>query len=61
MTLHEFRDIEWSLGEGQCPDCLGWEPDGELHIQWRRSLKAPTIGHHPNCPLEAAIKELSGE
>jgi hypothetical protein len=48
---------EWSMGNGQCPDCGGvpesWFPH-PCHPT------ADTLGHKEDCPLAASIKELGG-
>jgi len=48
---------EWSMGNGQCPECEGvhegWFPH-PLHAT------ADTLGHKNSCKLAASIAELGG-
>ena len=43
--MKEYKK-EWSLGNGQCPDCLGCGPEmgGEI------------VGHHSSCQLAKLMK-----
>lgn len=54
MTAVEYlRKREWSMGNGQCPDCCGVPQDWHGHPC---HLTAETIGHAPNCPLADALR-----
>lgn len=67
-AAYEFlRKDEWTMGNGQCPDCFGKAPG-----KWYRAPGgfrpahplAPTPGHEghaPGCPRAAAIVELGGD
>lgn len=46
---------EWSMGNGQCPDCCGSPP------KWHGHPLFPTanlIGHRLDCPLAASLRDL---
>ena len=43
---------EWSMGNGQCPECCGVPPSWYGHPCHR---KASSIGHERKCSLAAAI------
>lgn len=59
MTALEYlKSKEWSMGNGQCPDCYGAHKGWHGHPAF---LQAASIGHEPDCPLAAAITELGGE
>ncbi len=50
--------LEWSMGNGQCPECYG------VHGGWLGHPFHPTpssIGHEPDCQLARAICSLGGE
>jgi hypothetical protein len=56
-TLKYLREKEYSMGNGQCPECCGVPPS------WHGHPCHPTpqsIGHKRNCPLAAAIMEQGG-
>lgn len=59
MTALEFlRKDEWTMGNGQCPDCCGHAPG-----KWAPHPCVPTKaheGHKPDCGRAAAITELGG-
>ena len=49
---------EWSMGNGQCPECNG------VPQSWLGHPCHPTqatIGHKANCPMARAIKQLGAE
>lgn len=48
---------EWSMGNGQCPECCGVPEDWIGHPCHLDSTK---IGHEPDCELAAAIKDAGG-
>ena len=46
---------EWSMGNGQCPDCYG------VPARWHGHplhLTSETIGHKKDCPLAASLVAL---
>jgi hypothetical protein len=43
---------EWSMGNGQCPDCCGVPPSWHGHPLY---LKTEKIGHQKGCKLAAAL------
>lgn len=49
---------EWSMGNGQCPDCCGVPASWHGHIL---HLTTRTIGHRNGCALAAAIKDAGGK
>jgi len=44
---------EWSMGNGQCPECCGSKPD----MGWWTE----TVGHKPGCELAKAIESAGGK
>lgn len=46
---------EWSMGNGQCPECCGVPP--RWHGRWGY-FNTDTIGHKQSCMLAAALREL---
>ncbi len=55
-TATEYlRNREWSLGNGQCPDCCGLDPKPGL---WDGR---GTVGHTPKCKLANTLRELGSE
>ena len=56
MNAREYlRKREWSMGNGQCPECCGVSPDWLGHPL---HLDSSTIGHKPACPLAASLASL---
>lgn len=56
-TLEFLTSKEWSMGNGQCPECCG------VHAGWHGHplyLTTENIGHKTKCPLAESIKELGG-
>jgi hypothetical protein len=56
-ALAYLQNKEWSMGNGQCPECEG------VHSGWYGHplhKTAATIGHKPECLLATGIKELGG-
>ncbi len=51
-ALEYLKSKEWSMGNGQCPDCYGSRP--------RMGWWTETIGHKPNCKLAKAIVTAGG-
>ncbi len=45
---------EWSMGNGQCPECFGVPPSWLGHPCY---LTPDTIGHKFNCALAAVLKD----
>ncbi len=45
-----FKKIEWSSGNGQCPECWGCQP--------RKKWWNETVGHIKNCTLGKYLEEL---
>ena len=59
--LEYLEKREWSMGNGQCPDCCGASPSflgGVALGGWHRLEE---IGHEPNCYLMDAIVAAGGE
>lgn len=54
--LKYLNGIEWSAGNGQCPDCTGAHDGWIGHPSYPR---AADVGHKADCPLATAI-EASG-
>jgi len=57
-SLEYLKRKEWSLGNGQCPECLG------VHEGWYGHpyhMNKESIGHGKDCALAKAIKELGGD
>lgn len=57
-ALDYLRKKEWSMGNGQCPECCG------VHEGWLGHplyLTDEGIGHKTECDLAAAIKSAGGE
>lgn len=56
-ALEYLLKKEWSMGNGQCPECGGvpesWFPH-PLHAT------PDTLGHERNCPLAAGITDIGG-
>lgn len=50
-----LRGTEWSMGNGQCPECHGVPASWHGHP---RFLTANTIGHKADCPLAAALRDV---
>jgi len=50
-----LKDKEWSMGNGQCPECCGVPESWYGHPC---HLKAETIGHKADCPLAASLRDL---
>ncbi len=56
-SLKYFKDKEWSMGNGQCPDCCGVPKDWLGHPNY---LTSKNIGHKHSCKLAQCLKELGG-
>jgi len=53
-TINYLQNKEWSMGNGQCPECCGVSPGWLGHPL---HLTPETVGHKKNCPLAAALEE----
>jgi len=53
-----LRSKEWSMGNGQCPECNGLDPDHYGTGGWIRKSE---FGHTTNCPLGLSLKEIGLE
>ena len=54
-AVEYLRKLEWSMGNGQCPECHG------LHEKWHDEIShrnAEQIGHVAECNLAAALVDL---
>lgn len=54
-ALSYLQRKEWSMGNGQCPDCYGVSTEWLGHPLY---MTADSIGHKQGCPMAAAIAEL---
>ena len=55
-TIQWLRKDEWTMGNGQCPDCCGCKPGG-----WVGHPCVPTSdyeGHEKGCPRAESLEEL---
>lgn len=57
-SIDYLRKIEWSMGNGQCPECYGVSEKWLGHPMY---LTGKRIGHKLNCPLANALVELGEE
>lgn len=55
IILRRLLDKEWSLGNGQCPECHGVPEDWLGHPL---HLTADTIGHEKDCLMAATLVGL---
>lgn len=55
-ALSYLQRKEWSMGNGQCPDCYGVSPKWLGHPLY---MTADSIGHKQGCPLATVIASLS--
>lgn len=56
-TLAFLQQHEWSMGNGQCPFCLGMSKNWLGHPC---CMDTDQIGHAPDCGMGLAIRELGG-
>jgi hypothetical protein len=49
-TIKHLRKREWSMGNGQCHDCCGSQPN----VGWWTK----TVGHERGCKLALCLEEL---
>jgi len=54
-TIKYLKEREWSMGNGQCPECCGVPESWHGHPCF---LTTENIGHEHNCKLAEALKEL---
>lgn len=57
-TKDWLLDIEWRMGNGQCPQCYGLGPNFEKEYKWTGFNRGP---YKENCPLARALEELGGK
>lgn len=57
-SLKYLLKREWSMGNGQCPDCYGVPESWHGHPLHK---EANTIGHTDKCALAAAIADAGGK
>lgn len=50
-----LKDKEWSLGNGQCPECYGVPESWLGHPLY---LNSKGIGHKDNCTIAKAMKDV---
>lgn len=56
-ALKYLREKEWSMGNGQCPECCGVPATWHGHPL---HLTPETIGHKVGCELASAIRSAGG-
>lgn len=49
-----LKKHEWSMGNGQCPECCGVPASWHGHPC---HMTAETIGHEADCSLAAALRD----
>ena len=49
-TIKYLKSKEWSIGNGQCPQCCGCKP--------RKGWWTDTVGHELNCLLAKSLQEI---
>jgi len=54
-TIEYLRKKEWSMGNGQCPECCGVPKSWHGHPCY---MKADSIGHKKDCGLALSLKDL---
>lgn len=57
MALDYLLKQEWSMGNGQCPECCGVPESWHGHSLYTTSDE---IGHELDCELAESIKDLGG-
>lgn len=50
--------MEWSMGNGQCPECCGVPADWLGHPCYKN---ADSLGHEKDCKLAAALVDVGEE
>lgn len=53
IALRYLRSSEWTMGNGQCPDCCGSKP--------RAGWWTDTVGHKHHCARAKAIEALGAK
>lgn len=56
-VLTYLQNKEWSMGNGQCPECYGVSEEWLGHPLYLTSEK---LGHQKGCPLAAQLKASGG-
>ncbi|MDY6862956.1 MAG: hypothetical protein SV062_08205 [Thermodesulfobacteriota bacterium] len=54
-ALKYLKKQEWSMGNGQCPECYGVSPKWLGHPL---HLDSSTIGHKPGCQMAESLSSL---
>lgn len=54
-ALEYLKEREWSMGNGQCPDCCGCPADWLGHPLY---LTGEKLGHKKDCKIAIALVEL---
>jgi hypothetical protein len=54
-VLKYLKDKEWSMGNGQCPECCGVPESWHGHPG---NLTPETIGHNPDCVMAQMLRDL---
>ncbi len=54
-TVQYFKDKEWSMGNGQCPDCHGVSESWHGHPLYKTSKE---IGHKKGCKMAEMLTEM---
>ena len=57
-ALKYLQKKEWSMGNGQCPECFGMPKKWLGHPC---CMDTDQIGHKPDCGIGLAIRELGGD
>lgn len=58
VALNYLKSIEYSMGNGQCPECYGVPPSWHGHPC---HLTPQSIGHKANCSIAQAIISSGGD
>ena len=54
-AIKYLKEKEWSMGNGQCPECCGAPEKWFGHPCY---MTPDTIGHEKDCELAASLKDL---
>lgn len=57
-AMRYLLEKEWSMGNGQCPECCGVPASWHGHPLY---LTTENIGHKKGCKLAAAIRSAGGK
>ena len=52
LAIEYLREKEWSMGNGQCPEC------GGLSKEWLEDTIWSDVGHETECKLATALESL---